>query len=77
MMKIKARIATDVEYTVEADNHDEAKRRLLERLAVDGYTNSTILNTVTNDVDTGFLDLDLDIGIDTSYSPPCFMFGKL
>lgn len=78
MMKVKARILTDVEYTLDTTDHDMAKRKLVERLAVDGYVNSDIVELTTTTVPyvSNLDDICFD-DIDIALKPECFMYGKL
>lgn len=63
MVKVKARIMTDVEYMINVDIKEgaEVKRKLLEYLAKDGYENNQINFIKTEKVDVEDLDLDLDL----------------
>jgi len=72
MMKVKAKILTDVEYMLDATTHTEAKRQLQERLAVDGYKNSEIKQILTEVIKD--IDVDFDLSLD---EPVSYMYGKL
>ena len=74
MIKAKVRILTDVDMTVDVDinNYREVKRKVLERLAKDGYVNSEITFIHTEKIDRiDELTFDLDDEIST------FMYGKV
>lgn len=74
MMKVKARILTDVEYIIDTTDHTMAKRKLLDRLAVDGYENSEITECTTTTITEPDINFD---DLDTDFCTPCYMYGEI
>lgn len=74
MIKINARILTDVEYVLDIPIEDgkEIKRKLKESMARDGYVNTEFQNIKTERIDSEELDLDMDL----SEFAQSFMYGK-
>jgi len=70
MLRIKARIATNVDYLVDTDDHERAKKLLLERLAVEGFVHNDILQATTS------VPKDVDPDVDLEQLDQYFMYGK-
>jgi len=78
MVKVKATITTEVVRYIDEDinNHNEVKRKLLEKLAVDGYVNTKIdYIVITRENPPDPSDIDIDYYFDPDHLG--FMYGRL
>lgn len=76
MIKVKARIMTDVEMIIDSTMEDpdrETKRKIYEHLAKEGYVNSDIRYLTTERIEEiDIEDLDFDLSDDA-----CYMYGDI
>ena len=64
MYRVKAVIITDVEYLIDVEDHRDIKRKLQDKLAVDGYKNAEVTHFRAEKEKVIEWDLDIDFSRD-------------